>query len=335
MLDQCKHASKHGIAAAVMKGRDEMSPDVIEGVYKERVALIAIDEAHILASWGDTFRPTFSRLRELRSHFPTTPFLLLTATYTPKILKHITGKIHLPNMKMLTASPDRPGIYLEYKRGKDIFEELHWLFDEIKQKGIAARKTLLYVRSLGRGGQLYRDILGYLREHAYLNHIKLHHNSHVALYHAGMANKDLDYIHQEISKSGSVIRLIICTIAFGMGINISDIDTVIHWGACDSIMDYWQEVGRAGRDGRSAKALYFLTPGSILQASDDMKELCRSLDKSEVTCFRKSILHHFIGYSSAQSVPVASECQLKCDECGCPRCQCCHICRSCCPCSRT
>jgi superfamily II DNA helicase RecQ len=78
-----------------------------------------------------------------------------------------------------------------------------------------------------------------------------------------MANKDLEYIHHEILKSGSVIRVVICTIAFGMGINIPDIDLVIHWGACNSIMDYWQEVGMASRDGRRAKALYFVTPGSI------------------------------------------------------------------------
>lgn len=172
--------------------------------------------------------------------------------------------------------------------------------------------------------------MGHLREHAYLHQTKLHHNSHVALYHAGMANKDLEYIHQEISKSDSIIRLVICTIAFGMGVNISDIDIVIHWGACDSIMDYWQEVGRAGRDGRRAKALYFVTPGSTLHVSDEMKELCRSLDKSEVTCFRESILRHFIGYCSAQS---GNDCQLHCEECDCLKCRCCSICRRSCPCS--
>ena len=77
-------------------------------------------------------------------------------------------------------------------------------------------------------------------------------------------------MHQEFSKPDSVIRLVICTIAFCLGVNIHvpDIELVIHWGAYDNIMDYWQEVRRAGRDGRKAKALYFVTPGSLLQSSD-------------------------------------------------------------------
>lgn len=91
-------------------------------------------------------------------------------------------------------------------------------------------------RSLGRGGCLFRDILGNLRESAYLHQAKGHHNSLIALYHAGMANKDLEYILHEFSKPDSILRLIICTIAFGMGINIPDIEVVVHWGACDSMM---------------------------------------------------------------------------------------------------
>lgn len=152
--------------------------------------------------------------------------------------------------------------------------------------------------SLSQGGRLYRDILGHLKEGAYFEQKKVQRNSHIALYHAGMATKDLEYILHEISKPDSVIRLAVCTIAFGMGINIPDIDLVIHWGACSSVMDYWQEVGRAGRDGRKAKAMYFVTPGSLLHASDEMKELCSSLDKCRTKCFRDSILSYFIGYSS-------------------------------------
>ncbi|XP_065943916.1 uncharacterized protein [Magallana gigas] len=258
-------------------------------LYRDRVALIAIDEAHILESWGDTFRPTFARLGELRSHFPRTPFLMLTATCTQQILKHITSGIHLPGLKMFTASPDR---------------------------------------SLSQGGRLYRDILGHLKEGAYFEQKKVQRNSHIALYHAGMATKDLEYILHAISKPDSVIRLAVCTIAFGMGINIPDIDLVIHWGACSSVMDYWQEVGRAGRDGRKAKAMYFVTPGSILHASDEMKELCSSLDKCRTKCFRDSILSYFIGYSSISQ----SLCKLNCIECECSQCSCCYLCQEACPC---
>lgn len=127
----------------------------------------------------------------------------------------------------------------------------------------------------------------------------------------------------------SLLRLIICTIAFGMGINIPDIEVVVHWGACDSMMDYWQEVGRAGRDGRASKAMYYVTPRSILQTSDTMKELCKALDQSNITCFRDAILKNFTGYSPA---PVRSVCTLKYIECDCLYCKCCHLCRKACPC---
>lgn len=91
------------------------------------------------------------------------------------------------------------------------------------------RKALnLNYRSLRRGGNLYRDILGYLREFAYLEEQRGFHNSHIALYHAGMASKDQDYILHEFSKPESVIRLVICTIAFGLGISIPDIEVVIY-----------------------------------------------------------------------------------------------------------
>lgn len=181
---------------------------------------------------------------------------------------------------------------------------------------------------MSQGGRLYRDILGHLKEGAYFEQKKVQRNSHIALYHAGMATKDLEYILHEISKPDSVIRLAVCTIAFDMGINIPDIDLVIHWGACSSVMDYWQEVGRAGRDGRKAKAMYFVTPGSLLHASDEMKELCSSLDKCRTKCFRDSILSYFIGYSSTSQ----SLCKLNCIECECSQCSCCYLCQEACPC---
>lgn len=150
---------------------------------------------------------------------------------------------------------------------------------------------------------MFRELRANIRESAYLHQAKGHHNSLIALSHAGMANKDIEYILPEFSKPDSILRLIICTISFGMGINIPDIEVVVHWGACDSMIDYWQEVGRAGRDGRASKAMYYVTPRSILQT----KELRKALDQSNITSFRDAILQHFTGYSPA---PVRSVCTL-------------------------
>lgn len=99
-----------------------------------------------------------------------------------------------------------------------------------------------HCRSLSRGNCLYRGILGHSQGHAFHEKKKCQHNSHVALYYAGMNSKDLNYIFHEISKPDRYASLAICTIAFGMSINISDIDLMIHCGACFSIMDYWQKI---------------------------------------------------------------------------------------------
>ena len=119
--------------------------------------------------------------------------------------------------------------------------------------------SLLLYRSVSLLGKLHIDILGELQESAYRE--KTCENRLIGTFHAGLCSKDQKTIIQNFVKEESTIRLIICTVAFGLGVNIPDVRFVVHWGACDSALQYWQEVGRAGRDGN--KAMYVCMPPNL------------------------------------------------------------------------
>jgi len=111
-------------------------------------------------------------------------------------------------------------------------------------------------------------------------------NKLFSFYHSSMPNEDLKDILTEFRKPDSNTRLLIATVAFGIGINIPDIKYVIHWGAATSVDEYWQEVGRAGRNGQPAHAIMYATPISLINADQAMKDICSNLNK----CIRKQVL---------------------------------------------
>ena len=119
-------------------------------------------------------------------------------------------------------------------------------------------------------GKLHRDILGELQEAAYFHREKNFENRLIGTFDAGLCSKDQKTIIQNFVKGESTIRLIICTVAFDLGVNIPDVRFVVHWGGCDSTLLYWQEVGRAGRDGNEAKAYMYATKSSIVHASEKL-----------------------------------------------------------------
>jgi ATP-dependent DNA helicase RecQ len=113
----------------------------------------------------------------------------------------------------------------------------------------------------------------------YFNREKNFENRLIGTFHAGLCSKDQKRIIQNFVKEESTIRFIICTVAFGLGVNIPDIRFVVHWGACDSALQYWQEAGRAGRDGNEGKAYMYATKSSIIHINEDMKNICNGVKK--------------------------------------------------------
>lgn len=182
-------------------------------------------------------------------------------------------------------------------------------------------------------GNILKDFMAFLKDEAYKDKVRLVDKRLVDVYHAGQYIDDQERILKEFSKENSVIRLLICTVAFGMGIDIHDVRYVFHWGCSNSFIEYWQEIGRAGRDGESAKALCVVLP-TTFHTSDSMKELLHDVRKQSIHCIRQRILEELTIKEMNVQIVTKSECKLKCNSCTCVKCKCCSVCQSNCPCQK-
>lgn len=202
------------------------------------ICFITVDEAHCISQWGYDFRPSYLQIKEIRQLLPHTPILALTATATPDVVTDITRQLNFgSDAQVFRMSFDRPN--LDYR----VVET-----DNKREAILHALQTtegsaIVYVRS--RSGT--RDFAYYLEECGIT----------ASYYHAGLSSAEKD-VRQEMWTQGEV-RVMVATNAFGMGIDKADVRYVLHFGVPDSIEAYFQEAGRAGRDGKPAVATLFFS----------------------------------------------------------------------------
>jgi len=152
------------------------------------------------------------------------------------------------------------------------------------------------------------------------------------MYHAHLSDDLQRHIMSEFKKADSTIRVVISTVAFGIGVEIADIRQVVHWGRLSSLMTYWQEVGRAGRDGASSRAVWYC---NATAAGNDsvLKQLATSN-----ACLRKTLLEGFVipemDVSRLHELAARRPCDDQCQDCACDFCTCCSYCRRECICSQ-
>jgi ATP-dependent DNA helicase RecQ len=226
---------------------ERLSSDIfLTKLRRMRVSFITIDESHCISQWSYDFRPSYLAIAEIRKQLPHTPILALTATATPEVVKDIQQRLQFEKENVFRMSFERKNLnyVVRYTENKD--NEILHILNNVQGSAI------IYVRNRDKT----RELAKLLEEHGIS----------AAFYHAGIDNRDKDKRQRLWTEDHT--RVMVATNAFGMGIDKPNVRIVIHYEMPDSPEAYYQEAGRAGRDGLTAYAVLLYTP-------DDKRKLSR------------------------------------------------------------
>jgi ATP-dependent DNA helicase RecQ len=254
-----------------------LAPAFVQYLCTLPIRLIAIDEAHCVSMWGNDFRPEYAQLKGMFKHFPNTPRLALTATADPATQQDICAKLDIEPKNMFLGSFERPNLFLEVQPAQQRLEEiLFFLRDKRDQAGI------IYCLS--------RKSTESLAEKLQSKGFK------ASAYHAHLSNAERNRVQEGFLKDK--IQIVCATIAFGMGIDKPNIRWVIHYSLPKNVESYYQEIGRAGRDGLPARTLLFAGYGDVISYSGMIND---SDAPEEFKQVQLSKLHRMFDYTQANS----------------------------------
>jgi ATP-dependent DNA helicase RecQ len=253
-----------------------VDPQFLDFLKSLPISLFAIDEAHCISQWGHDFRPEYKRLSILRSTFPQIPIIALTATATSQVKKDILTSLNIPTAKTYQASFDRPNLKLQVLDKSDPAIQIKNYLDlNPNQSGIIYCSTREKVNSLTQ-----RLIMQ---------------NITALPYHAGLTDQERREAQEKFINED--IQIIVATLAFGMGIDKSNVRYVIHHDLPSNLERYYQEIGRAGRDGLPADCILLYSPSDIFTITHLIDQKTDPKDKR----IAQNLLNQVINFAKSSS----------------------------------